>query len=86
LAFASNTEHAPELGAGATLVKDNGTSGLRPHNMNGTSTSGISASFVVGYRYQPIERGVLFRIGFTPFVGSNERFLPSGDISFGYAS
>lgn len=85
LAFVSNTTHALELGAGATLVKDNGTSGLQPYNTNETGTSRIAASFVVGYRYQPIERGFLFRIGFTPFVGYNGRFLPFGGISFGYA-
>ncbi|WP_141491502.1 hypothetical protein [Longimonas halophila] len=85
LAFVSNTTHGLELGAGATLVRGNGPSGLRPHNTDDTSTSGIAASFVVGYRYQPIERGFLFRIGFTPFVGSNGRFVPSGGISFGYA-
>ncbi len=85
LAFVSNATHALELGAGATFVKDNGASGLELDTKNDTSNSEIAASFVVGYRYQPIEHGFLFRVGFTPFVGSNGRFLPFGGISFGYA-
>ena len=85
LTFVSNATHGLELGAGATFVKDNGASGLELDSKHETSDSEIAASFVVGYRYQPIENGFLFRIGFTPFVGSNGRFIPSGGISFGYA-
>lgn len=85
LTFVSSTTHAFELGAGATFMKDDGRSGLELDSRSETSDSEIAASFVVGYRYQPIENGFLFRIGFTPFVGSNGRFLPSGGISFGYA-
>jgi hypothetical protein len=37
---------------------------------------------VIGYRFQPIDGGLLFRIDFTPIIG-NGKFLPFGGISLG---
>jgi len=67
-----------ETGAGVSGVfsSDEGVAGMALHG-------------VIGYRYQK-KKGLLFRIGFTPFFGipfleeGNYRFVPLGGISLGY--
>lgn len=73
-----------ELGAGAMFYWDDSDSFL---GWQVSDEFRVSASFNVGYRYQPAEGGFLFRIGFTPFVGYNDglRAGPFGGVSFGYA-
>ncbi len=45
--------------------------------------NGIGYSAIIGYRYEPVEGGFLFRIAFTPILlGGN--FQPYGGISFGW--
>jgi len=84
--FVSDAEDALEIGAGVTMIVDQGRNAIRPHDSSAPSSDlRAVASLNVGYRYQPIENGFLFRIGFTPFIGYDGRFLPFGGISFGYA-
>ena len=86
LMFVSDAQDALEIGAGVTMIVDRGRNAIRPHDSSAPSSNlKAMASFSVGYRYQPIESGFLFRIGFTPFIGYDGRFLPFGGISFGYA-
>lgn len=49
-----------------------------------SSKSMILGTGVVGYRYQPMKNGMIFRIDFTPFFNLNN-FAPWGGISVGYA-
>lgn len=44
---------------------------------------GIAATGFAGYRYQPENSGILFRVGITPFFGSGG-FLPWAGMSLGY--
>lgn len=44
----------------------------------------IAPALRIGYRYQPLKGGFLFRIGFTP-VYSNNKIYPFGGLSFGYS-
>ena len=86
LMFVSDAEDALEIGAGVTMVVDRGRNAIRPHDSSAPSSDlRAVASLIIGYRYQPVENGFLFRIGFTPFIGYDGRFLPFGGISFGYA-
>lgn len=48
------------------------------------STNMAFPSIRIGYRYQPWEKGFLFRIGFTPLLISSI-LVPWGGISLGYA-
>lgn len=57
-----------------------------------TSSSFVSLTGIVGYRYQPA-RGFMFRVALTPFFGlgnedeayPEDGFMPSGGVSVGYS-
>ncbi len=73
-----------ELGAGVTFAW---AANEFLFSQSAEPSFGAAASFTIGYRYQPEGSGFLHRIGFTPFVGYNDRVhvAPSLGISFGYA-
>lgn len=77
-----------ELGAGATMLWDTSTTeSFGPLEFEVESTRRLLATAIVGYRYQPEEQGVLFRVGFTPFLGVRNgtlQALPWGGVSLGY--
>lgn len=62
--------HKIELGIGYTFLTGS-------NKYNGLSTA------LIGYRYQPIDGGFLFRVGFTPLFG--DEFEPWVGLSLGYA-
>jgi hypothetical protein len=66
--------HKLELGIGYAIVT--GSSG---HNLSNGGFTGL-----IGYRYQPIDGGFVFRIGFTPHFGTKE-MEPWVGMSLGYA-
>lgn len=75
--------HNLELGAGALLVYAGGeVSG------SGTGASaegvGVAGTATVGYRYQPVDGGFLFKAGFTPIFNQNG-FAAWGGLSLGGA-
>ncbi len=71
-----------ELGAGIVLV-DLSANVSGGGIGNAFSKSGFGGTATIGYRYQPYDGGVLFRIAFTPVFGS-VGFLPWAGISFGF--
>ncbi len=68
-----------ELGAGASFIA--AAVGSEGSSFNG---SGTAVSFNIGYRYQPMDGGFLFRATFSPFY-INSNFIPWGGLSFGYS-
>ncbi len=66
-------QHKLELGGGVSLVA-----------LTDVAASGVIVAGIVGYRYQPLNGGFLFRVTFTPFIASNGYGLPWGGISFGW--
>jgi hypothetical protein len=68
-----------ELGIGVIplTVSIGGDSGLK----RGTAVFGTAT---LGYRFQPLDGGFMFRIGLTPFFNSGGA-VPSGGLSLGYA-
>ncbi|MGE0321699.1 MAG: hypothetical protein AB7S68_05310 [Polyangiaceae bacterium] len=73
--------HHLELGAGATVLYASGEAETGGSRSSGEGV-GVAGTATVGYRYQPRDGGFLFKVGFTPLVGSGG-FLPWGGISFG---
>jgi hypothetical protein len=71
--------HKFELGIGPVIVF--GSAGF--FGYESVSGSGVGGTATIGYRYQPIDGGFLFRIGFTPYFGFGE-FHPTGGLSVGY--
>ena len=71
-----------ELGAGIVLV-DLSANVSGGGIGNAFSKSGLGGTATIGYRYQPSDGGVLFRVGFTPIFGSGG-FLPWAGISVGF--
>ncbi len=70
------SNHKVEVGAGIVFVSGNSEDEL--------AAGAFSA--LIGYRYQPIDGGFIFRIGFTPLVDTDFDFiLPWGGLSLGYA-
>jgi hypothetical protein len=94
--------HKLELGLGACVILQTENQGVsfwdEDEEIEG---SGVLGTATVGYRYQRAERGIVFRVGLTPFLGKfvKETLLPSlhydrqdvyrfrffGGISVGYA-
>lgn len=78
-----------ELGGGVLL----GTKSREEAFGDGeTSSSFVSLTGIVGYRFQPA-RGFMFRVALTPFFGLGDEdeaypedgFMPSGGVSVGYS-
>jgi hypothetical protein len=51
---------------------------------NESSSTAVIGTATVGYRYQPVDGGFMFRAGFTPLFSSGG-FLASGGLSIGVA-
>lgn len=71
--------HHIELGAGLTFA----TANVDLDELGELDAAALPTA-TIGYRYQKPEPGFIFRIGFTPVV-LDERVLPWGGISLGYA-
>ena len=73
--------HSFELGAGALVVYAGGEaeSGGLSASANGV---GVAGTATAGYRYQPLDGGFLFKVGFTPLV-TDSGFTPWGGLSLG---
>lgn len=70
--------HNFELGIGLTLAP--GVS----YEFAQEFTSDWMITTFIGYRYQPIDGGFLFRVGYAPIFG-NEGMIKYGGIALGYA-
>jgi hypothetical protein len=74
--------HMLELGAGTTFLNSTGTN-------KGTSkfefdkVTGFIGTATIGYRFQPVAKGLTFRLEFTPIL-YDEGLLPIGGVSVGY--
>lgn len=80
----------PELGGGVLLGRRDREGAFGEDD---TSSSFVSLTGIAGYRWQPLDGGMVVRIGFTPFYGLGDEdeaypdkgFIPSAGISIGYA-
>lgn len=73
-----------ELGAGPVLAMASGEAETLEEGEIELSAFGLGAfATTVGYRYQPVHGGFVFRAGLTPFYSSG--FMVWGGLSFGYA-
>jgi hypothetical protein len=71
-----------ELGLGTTLAYAENESLFDSEE----EEFGIILSTTIGYRYQPKEANIFFKIAFTPLLTPFEtKFLPSGGLSMGYS-
>jgi hypothetical protein len=76
--------HRLELGGGPVLAF---VSADVDDGVQGVSASGLaSIAMIVGYRYQPMDGGFNFRVGFTPHYVINGKppLLPWAGLSLGY--
>lgn len=78
--FCVGKDHRVELGMGITV----GTGIADFDSGDYKDESGVVGTTTVGYRYQPVNGGGVFRIGLTPFFMDDE-FQFWGGISFGSA-
>ena len=74
-----------ELGAGVVpmFLSLDGRQIFFGESVRGKATA-VLGTVTVGYRYQPIDGGLVFRIGFTP-VFNFEKIFPTGGLSMGVA-
>ena len=77
-------EHALmlELGAGTTFLNSTGTN-VGNSKWEFDKITGFIATGTIGFRYQPEQKGLNFRIGFVPIL-YDEGIIPAGGISVGY--
>lgn len=75
--------HRLELGGGPLLLRAS-ASAEGPGLTVSESGFGLGGTATVGYRYQQLDGGFLFRIGLTPIFTSNG-FTPWAGLSLGYA-
>jgi hypothetical protein len=61
-------EHALELGAGATAMFFSGAGSFGPTASTGSGMT-PAGTVLIGYRRQPLEGGLQFRVGFEALVG-----------------
>lgn len=71
-----------ELGLGVT-VQPPASQGYAPYIPD--NDEAVLPTMTIGYRYQPIESGFMFRVGFTPFIANDlSSITPYGGISIGH--
>lgn len=71
-----------EAGIGMTIQPEN-AQGYAPYVPDNTDS--IIPTLTIGYRYQPLESGFMFRVGFTPFFSSDfSSVSPYGGLSIGH--
>ena len=77
-------EHAAmlELGAGTTFLNSTGTN-VGNSKWEFDKVTGFIATATIGFRYQPEQKGLNFRIGFVPIL-YDQGIIPAGGISVGY--
>jgi hypothetical protein len=78
-------DHHFEIGLGAILgrIELSGEEIFFGSKIDGKETFALGTG-TLGYRYQPVASGLLFKIGLTPIFNSKDAAL-SGGISLGYA-
>lgn len=76
-------EHASmlQVGGGATFLHSTGNNTGKTWSFD--KITGFVATGSVGYRYQPEQKGISFKIEFVPIM-YNEGVIPAGGISIGY--
>lgn len=81
LSLTYGKEHQLELGAGQTVTAIVETDLVENEKER---EFGISAFLGLGYRYQPLESGFIFRLGYTPLIEFYDSFRHWGGLSIGY--
>ena len=71
--------HKFEFGVGYTIAPD-----ISFELGKGTITSPGTLTTIIGYRYQAIDGGFLFRIGVVFYLTAEETITGMGGLSFGY--
>ena len=71
-----------ELGAGTTFMNSTGTN-VGNSKWEFDKITGFIATATVGFRYQPEQKGLNFRIAFVPIL-YDEGVIPAGGVSIGY--
>jgi hypothetical protein len=71
--FSNESSHCIEVGFG-------GVTNLGEF----TASGGIGPEVSVGYRYSPIDGGIMFQIAVTPFFSTNDGMFPWAGICIGY--
>lgn len=76
-------EHASmlQVGGGATFLHSTGNNTGKTWSFD--KITGFVATGSVGYRYQPEQKGISFKVEFVPIM-YNEGVIPAGGISIGY--
>ena len=72
--------HKLELGLGYTIAPD-----ISLKLEKGKITSPGTLTAIIGYRYQAIDGGFLFRVGVAFYLTTEEAITGMGGLSFGYA-
>ena len=80
LSYLFGGNHKFELGVGYTLAPD-----ISLKLEKGIITSPGTLTAIIGYRYQAIDGGFLFRIGVVFYLTAEEAITGMGGLSFGYA-
>ena len=73
--------HRLELGGGPVVAYAAGN--IKEHGIGEFSDFGLVGTATFGYRYQPLQGGFNFRLGFTPLFSASS-VAPSFGVSFGY--
>lgn len=71
-----------ELGAGTTFLNSTGTN-IGTSKWEFDKVTGFIATATIGFRYQPEQKGLNFRIAFVPIL-YDEGLIPAGGVSIGY--
>lgn len=79
--LAGGDNHSLEMGIGP-LFAGGSVSDTEVGPVSAGGFAGVTSTF--GYRYQPVDGGLVFRIGFIPFYSANEFQMWAG-ISLGYS-
>jgi len=76
-------EHASmlQVGGGATFLHSTGNNTGKTWSFD--KITGFVATGSLGYRYQPEQKGISFKVEFVPIM-YNEGIIPAGGISIGY--
>jgi hypothetical protein len=76
-----NSSSFIEAGGGATFLHSTGDTKGKTWQFD--NITGFVATGSIGYRYQPEQKGISFRVAFTPIL-YDEGIIPAGGISVGY--
>jgi hypothetical protein len=76
--------HHLEIGLGIIPIYGSVSTSFFGEREGSVGTWGVIATATLGYRYQPVSEGFLFRIGLTPLMAGHEGVIWGG-ASIGYA-